>query len=64
MDIVQFATALYKVLDDREEDLKEFLANGSIESIEDYRSVTGQIQGICFVRQEMRTLLERYEEDD
>tara|TARA_R100001230_G_C5559847_1_gene84784 strand:+ start:249 stop:443 length:195 start_codon:yes stop_codon:yes gene_type:complete len=64
MDIVQFATALYKVLDDREEDLKEFLANGSIESIEDYRNVTGQIQGICFVRQEMRTLLERYEEDD
>tara|TARA_R100000426_G_scaffold27668_1_gene23184 strand:+ start:133 stop:327 length:195 start_codon:yes stop_codon:yes gene_type:complete len=64
MDIVQFATALYKVLDSREEDLKEFLANGSIESIEDYRNVTGQIQGICFVRQEMRTLLERYEEDD
>ena len=64
MDIVLFATALYKVLDSREEDLKEFLANGSIESIEDYRSVTGQIQGICFVRQEMRTLLERYEEDD
>ena len=64
MDIVQFATALYKVLDSREEDLKEFLANGSIESIEDYRSVTGQLQGICFVRQEMRTLLERYEEDD
>ena len=64
MDIVQFATALYKVLDNREEDLKEFLANGSIESIEDYRSVTGQIQGVCFVRQEMRTLLERYEDND
>ena len=35
MDIVQFASALYKVLDDREEDLKEFLANGSIQSMED-----------------------------
>ena len=64
MDIVQFASALYKVLDDREEDLKEFLANGSIESIEDYRSVTGEIQGVCFVRQEMRTLLKRYEDND
>ena len=64
MDIVQFVSSLYKVLDDREEDLKEFLANGSIESIEDYRSVTGQIQGVCFVRQEMKTLLKRYEEDD
>ena len=64
MDIVQFASALYKVLDAREEDLKEFLANGSIQSIEDYRSVTGEIQGVCFVRQEMKTLLKRYEEDD
>jgi hypothetical protein len=64
MDIVQFATALYKVMDDREEDLKEFLANGSIQSMEDYRSVTGEIQGVCLVRQEMKTLLERYEDND
>tara|TARA_B100000963_G_C22440879_1_gene586495 strand:+ start:497 stop:691 length:195 start_codon:yes stop_codon:yes gene_type:complete len=64
MDLVDFVKAMYNVLDDREEDLKVYLANGSIQSMEDYRGLTGEIQGICFVREEMRTLLKRYDRDE
>jgi|TARA_E500000318_G_scaffold80635_1_gene75848 hypothetical protein len=63
MNIVQFCQALYKVLRRRENDLREQLAHGAPQNFEQYRSMVGELQGISFAIDEMKTLLEKSEED-
>ena len=63
MDIVQFAQALYKVLREREIDLRDQLANGAVQNFEQYRSVVGELQGVTFATEEIKALLEKSEED-
>ena len=63
MDIVQFASALYKVLQTREDDLVKYMANGGAQDYEQYRSLVGELQGLAFAREEVKALLEKSEED-
>jgi|DEB0MinimDraft_6_1074348.scaffolds.fasta_scaffold134656_2 hypothetical protein len=63
MDVVQFSQALYKVLREREQDLCDQLANGSAQTFEQYRSMVGELQGVAFAIDEMKTLLEKTEDD-
>jgi hypothetical protein len=63
MDIVQFAQALYKVLRERENDLCDQLANGAAQNYEQYRSMVGELQGVAFAIEEIKTLLEKSEDD-
>ena len=63
MDVVQFSQALYKVLRERENDLRDQLANGTAQSYEQYRSMVGELQGVSFAIEEIKALLERSEDD-
>jgi len=63
MDVVQFAQALYKVLRERENDLRDQLANGTAQNFEQYRSMVGELQGVVLAMEEMKALLEKSEED-
>jgi len=63
MDVVQFAQSLYKVLREREFDLRDQLANGVAQNYEQYRSMVGELQGIATAIDEMKTLLEKSEDD-
>jgi len=63
MDVVQFAQALYKVLRNRENDLRDQLANGAVQNFEQYRSVVGELQGVTFATEEIKALLEKSEDD-
>ena len=63
MDVVQFAQSLYKVLRDREFDLRNQLANGIAQNYEQYRSMVGELQGIATAIDEIKTLLEKSEDD-
>ena len=63
MDVVQFAQSLYKVLREREFDLRDQLANGIAQNYEQYRSMVGELQGIATAIDEMKTLLEKSEDD-
>lgn len=63
MDVVQFSQAMYKVLREREDDLCDQLANGTAQNYEQYRSMVGELQGIAFSIQELKTLLEKTEDD-
>mgnify|MGYP003633815770 CR=1 FL=1 len=63
MDVVQFAQALYKVMRERENDLCTQLANGAAQNFEQYRNMVGELQGVAFAMEEMKTLLEKSEED-
>jgi len=63
MDVVQFAQSLYKVLREREFDLRDQLANGVAQNYEQYRSMVGELQGIATAIDEIKTLLEKSEDD-
>jgi hypothetical protein len=63
MDIVQFATALYKTLQNHEDDLAEYMKSGGVQSFDQYRGLVGEIQGLSFAREEIKALLEKSEED-
>ncbi len=49
MDGIRLAEYLYKNIRQRKEELAQSLADGSIDSMEDYRFITGQIRGMTYV---------------
>jgi hypothetical protein len=63
MDVVQFSQSLYKVLRERECDLRDQLANGIAQNYEQYRSMVGELQGVATAIDEIKTLLEKTEDD-
>jgi hypothetical protein len=63
MDVVVFAKALYKQLDERRESLLEQLVLGAAGSYEQYRQLVGEIQGLDYGRETLRSLLEKTDDD-
>ena len=55
MDGIKLAEYLYKNIRQRKEDLTQSLADGSIDSMEDYRFITGQIRGMTCVEDELKS---------
>jgi hypothetical protein len=64
MDVVDFASKLYKYLSDREQDLTDTLAAGSVKDWPDYQRLVGEIRGVAHCRAELKTLLEATTGDD
>ncbi len=63
MDGVKVAQNLLKNIRQRRDELTQSLADGSIDSIEDYRFITGQIRGMTWVIEEIRTSMKGIEDD-
>ena len=63
MDSVKLAEHLLKNIRKRQDELTQSLADGSIDSIEDYRFITGQIRGMSLVIEEIRTSMKGIEDD-
>jgi hypothetical protein len=63
MDVVDLAKYLYKKLEEREQDIARSLAHGSVKDWEQYKMSVGEIRGLSFAREEIRTLLERNVDD-
>ena len=63
MDVVDFAKHVYKLLRDRENDIKEVLVSGSLRDWDQYQSLVGEVRGLAFARDEMRALLENHTDD-
>tara|TARA_Y100001937_G_scaffold105398_1_gene146221 strand:+ start:116 stop:307 length:192 start_codon:yes stop_codon:yes gene_type:complete len=63
MDAVKLAEHTLKNIRKRQDDLTQSLADGSIDSIEDYRFITGQIRGMTWVIEEIRTSMKGIEDD-
>ena len=64
MDVVDFATKLYKYLGEKEQDLTDILAAGSIKDWSEYQRLVGEIRGVAHCRAELKTLLEATTGDD
>lgn len=63
MNVVVFAKAMYKQLDERRETLAEQLVLGAAGSFEHYRQVVGEIQGLDYARETLKSLLEKSDDD-
>ena len=63
MDGIKLAEHLLKNIRKRQDELTQSLADGSIDSIEDYRFITGQIRGMTWVIEEIRTSMKGIEDD-
>ena len=63
MDGVKVAQTLLKNIRQRRDELSQSLADGSITSMEDYRFITGQIRGLTWCEEEIRTSMKGIEDD-
>lgn len=64
MDALHLAEHLYKKLRQRREDLEVSLGTGNISSFEEYRYVVGQLRGLTFMEDEIRTAMKAIEYAD
>jgi hypothetical protein len=63
MDVVELAKYLYKKLEQRQDDLSSALSHGSVQNWEQYKMTVGEIRGLSFAREEIKTLLEKNVDD-
>ena len=63
MDGVKVAQTLLRNIRQRRDELTQSLADGSITSIEDYRFITGQIRGLTWCEEEIRTSMKGIEDE-
>tara|TARA_R100000231_G_scaffold94450_2_gene70900 strand:- start:309 stop:500 length:192 start_codon:yes stop_codon:yes gene_type:complete len=63
MDGVKVAQTLFKNIRQRRDELSQSLADGSITSMEDYRFITGQIRGLTWCEEEIRTSMKGIEDE-
>ena len=66
MDVVVFASHMYKVLRQRQDDIKEYLAADSLPNWEEYKKLVGELRGLSYAADEIKALLEKngdYDED-
>jgi len=64
MDALHLAEHLYKKLRQRREDIQVSLGTGNIGSFEEYRYAVGQIKGLTFMEEELRTAMKAIEYAD
>lgn len=63
MDIVDFAKYMYKVLQEREQDITSALGRDAAKDWEHYKLMVGEIRGLTYAREEIKALLENYADD-
>ena len=64
MDVVDFAKHMYKVLQEREQDIASALAGDACKDREHYKLMVGEVRGLTYAREEFKSLLERTVDDD
>ena len=63
MDLVAFSTYMYKLLQEREQDIASALAHDAAKDWEQYKLMVGEIRGLTYAREEVKALLERHADD-
>ena len=63
MDVVELAKYLYKKIEERQEDISHALSHGSVKDWEQYKMSVGEIRGLSFAREEIKSLLEKNVDD-
>ena len=63
MDVADFAKFVYNLLAKREEQIADMLTSGGVSNFEQYQRLVGEVQGLVYAKEEIKTLLERNIED-
>ena len=63
MDLVAFSTYMYKLLQEREQDITSALGRDAAKDWEQYKLMVGEIRGLTYAREEIKALLERNADD-
>ena len=64
MDVVNFLSRYQKTLQTRVDDISISRTSGSASDMESYRAMVGEIQGITYALEELRSLLKKVNYDD
>ena len=64
MDLVDFSQKLYKLLKERENDIILTLTTGAVQNHEQYKQLVGELQGLSYTRDQMKSLLEGKIDDE
>jgi len=64
MDALNLAEYLLKSIRERDVRLKDKLADGSIQTFEEYRYIVGEIRGMSYVEDELKTAMKGIEYAD
>ena len=64
MDAINLADYLFKNIRERDARLKDKLADGSIQTFEEYRYLVGEIRGMSYVEDEIKTAMKGIEYAD
>ena len=64
MDVVDFITRYQKTLQTRIDDISLSVTSGSASDMEHYRAMIGEIQGITYALDELKSLLTKANYDD
>jgi hypothetical protein len=64
MDALNLAEYLLKSIRERDVRLKDKLADGSIQTFEEYRYIVGEIRGMTYVEDEIKTAMKGIEYAD
>ena len=61
MDALNLADYLYKKLRQRRDDIQVSLGTGNIGSFDEYRCAVGQVKGLTFMEEEIKTAMKNIE---
>ena len=61
MDEITLAQFILKLVRDRKENIVDVLVNNEVKDLEHYRQLMGNIDGLQYVEQELKSLLEKQE---
>ena len=64
MDIVDFSQKLYKRLKEREDDIVLTLTTGAVSNHEQYKQLVGELQGLSYTKDQIKSLLEGKIDDE
>ena len=64
MDLVDFSQKLYKLLKERENDIILTLTTGAVRNHEQYKQLVGELQGLSYTRDQIKSLLEGKIDDE
>ena len=61
---ISLAEAIFRIISIRRDDISDMLMYGNIRNMEQYRELMGVLDGLGYVEQELKSLLEKQEQDD
>ena len=64
MDEIYFAEAVFRIVKERRQAIYDLLIYDNVNSMEQYRELMGNLKALDHVEQELKSLLEKQEQDD